>query len=182
MINAPKATKIFSLRSLPIRNRLIAGSIAIVFLAIAVMGAFVFLRTRQTNASLIERLDAATREETENVLATTADRQAETLSNYFSSLRTSILSLRDYNQNLLSDQSSFGTGTFWNANQSLSRNEKGSWDNANTEIGSVFIPAASDLSDAVVVELNSVRHMDLLAPSILQANPDVIAVYFGGST
>ncbi len=182
MINAPKATKIFSLRSLPIRNRLIAGSIAIVFLAIAVMGAFVFLRTRQTNASLIERLDTATRNEAENILAATADRQAETLSSYFASLKTGIISLKDYGQNLLSDQPSFGTGTFWNASESLTRNDKNSWDNPNDEIGSVFIPAASDLSEAMVSELNVIRHMDLLAPSILGSNPDVIAVYFGGSS
>lgn len=186
MRSAPKSTRSnlqgFSLRSLPIRNRLIAGSIAIVFLAIAIMGAFVYIRTTQSNASLIERLDTATRSEAENILAATADQQAETLSSYFNSLKTGILSLRDYGQNLLSDQAAFGTGTFWNASESLTRNDKNSWDNPNDEIGSVFIPAASSLPDVVVSELNSIRHMDLLAPSILASNPDVIAVYFGGST
>lgn len=186
MTSAPEPTRsglqFPSLRSLPIRNRLIAGSIAIVFLAIAIMGAFVYIRTTQSNASLIDRLDTATRNEAENILAATADRQAETLSNYFNSLKTSILSLRDYSQNLLSDQPAFGTGTFWNASESLTRNEKNSWDNPNDEVGSVFIPAASNLTEGMVSELNAIRHMDLLAPSILASNPDVIAVYFGGST
>lgn len=186
MTSIPETTGIkrllASLRSLPIRNRLVAGSIAIVFLAIAIMGAFVYVRTRQTNDNLLQRLEASTREEAENVLNSTADRQAETLSNYFGSLRTSTLSLRDYNQNLLADQPSFGTGIYWDAEGSLARNEKGSWDNSNSEIGSVFIPAASDLSTAMISELNALRHMDLIVPSILETNPDIIAVYFGGAT
>jgi GAF domain-containing protein/HAMP domain-containing protein len=184
--NAPKIRKdfmrMFSLRSLPIRNRLVGGSIAIVFLAIAIMGAFVYVRTRQTNAALVQRLDTATREEAENILNSTADRQTETLSNYFNSLKKDILSIREFNQNVISDRTSFGAGTFWDAEGSLSRNDQGSWDNSNDEVASVFIPAAATLSNSMVFELNSARHMDLIAPSMLEANPDVIAVYFGGTS
>lgn len=177
-----KKWSLTSLRSLSIRNRLIWGSLTIVFLAIAIMGVFVYLRTRQTNASLLERLETSTGENAINVLNSTADHQAENLSIYFASLKTNILSLREYSQNLLSNQPTLGTGIFWDANGSLSRNEKNSWDNPNSEIGSVFIPAASDLPDSMVSELNSLRQMDLVVPSIIEANPDVIAVYFGGST
>jgi GAF domain-containing protein/HAMP domain-containing protein len=169
-------------RSLPIRSRLVRGSIAIVFLAVTIMGVFVYFRTRQTNLNLINRLEVATSEDAENTLFTSADRQTELLSSYFKSLSTIILSLREYDQNLLSQETVFGTGSYWNAENSLSKNIKGSWDNPNTEIGSVFIPAASDLTSSMISELNSARHMDILAPSILEANPDVIAVYFGSTT
>lgn len=166
---------------LPLRNRLVRGSIAIVSLAIVIMGAFVYLRTTQTNANLLGRLEATTIKGAEDTLNSTADRQAEILSNFFNSLKISILSLRDYNQNLLSNQTYYGAGIYWDAENSLSRNDKGSWDNSNSEIGSVFIPAASELLSTTVSQLNSIRHMDLIAPSILEANPDVIAVYFGGA-
>lgn len=179
--NVPKNRKDF-LRSLSIRNRLVGGSIAIVFLAIAIMGIFVYVRTRQTNANLVQRLDTATQEEAENILNTTADRQMETLSNYFNALKKDILSIRKYNESVISDLTSFGTGTFWNAEISLSRNDQGSWDNPNSEIASVFIPAAADLSEEVISELNAARHMDLIVPSILETNPDIIAVYFGGTS
>jgi len=169
-------------RSLPIRSRLVRGSIAIVFLAVTIMGVFVYLRTRQTNLNLINRLEVATSEDAENTLFTSADRQTELLSSYFKSLSTIILSLQEYDQNLLSQESVFGSGSYWNAENSLSKNIKGSWDNPNTEIGSVFIPAASDLTSSMISELNTARHMDLVAPSILEANPDVIAVYFGSTT
>ncbi|MBI4759901.1 MAG: GAF domain-containing protein [Chloroflexota bacterium] len=165
-----------------IRRRLLRGSLAIVFLAIAIMGAFVFISTGRTHATLIARLDVTTRSEAENLLAITADRQAETLSNFFNNLQANILSLQKYDQNLLLNRQTFGSGAYWDAAASLARNDKGSWDNPNTESGSVFIPAAAELTESMVAELNAIRHMDLLAPSILQANPDIIAVYFGGSS
>ena len=171
-----------SLSSFPIRNRLITGSIAIAFLAVSIMGAFVYFRTRQTNLNLISQLETATQKEAENTLVSSVERQAEALSGYFNSLSTSILSLRDYDQNLLSRKAVFGTGSYWNAENSLSRNDVNSWDNPNSDVGSVFVPAASILSDVMVSDLNSIIHMDLMAPHILEANPDIIAVYFGGTT
>ncbi len=165
-----------------IRTRLIRGSIAFVFLALAIMGAFVYVRTQQTNTTLITRLDETTRSEAESLLAAEADRHTATLSNFFNTLQSGILALRDYDQNLLLNRQTFGSGNFWNAVATLTRNPQGSWDNPNTETGSVFIPAAAELTASMTTELNAIRHMDLLAPSLLAANPDVIAIYFGSST
>lgn len=169
-------------QSLPIRDRLVRGSVTIVFFAVAIMGVFVYWRTWQANTDLINTLDATTREEAINTLNTTADRNAETLSTYFDTLQDGVLSLRDFDQNLFTFQSSYDKGEYWNAEDALSKNDKGSWDNPNSEIASVFIPANTNLSDKLVADLNTIRHMDLAAPFALQSNPDIIAVYFGGST
>ncbi|HEY5729935.1 MAG TPA: GAF domain-containing protein [Anaerolineales bacterium] len=177
-----KILQALSLRSLPIRDRLVRGSVVIVFLAIAVMGIFVIWRTRQTNANLINTFDAVTLERANSILAGTADRHIETLSTYFNSLQKNVLSLRDFNQNLFFDQSSFDSGMYWDAEPILSKNDKGSWDNPNSEVGSVFIPAGTNLSERLISDLNTMRHMDLAVPSMLESNPDIIAVYFGGST
>jgi GAF domain-containing protein/HAMP domain-containing protein len=177
-----KKRQITPFRALPLRTRLIRGSIAIVFLAIAIMGILVLIQTNRLNFNLISQLEATTRQDAENTIRSSADRHAEILSNYFNSLDSTIISLRDFDQNLFSNQSSFETSTYWDAEKSLSRNEKGSWDNPNSETGSVFIPAAANLTNGMIADLTSVIHMDLIAPSVLEANPAVIAVYFGGTT
>ena len=177
-----KKRQITPFRSLPLRTRLIRGSIAIVFLAIAIMGILVLIQTNRLNFNLISQLEATTRQDAENTIRSSADRHAEILSNYFNSLDSTIISLRDFDQNLFSNQSSFETSTYWDAEKSLSKNEKGSWDNPNSETGSVFIPAAANLTNGMIADLTSVIHMDLIAPSVLEANQDVIAVYFGGTT
>ena len=174
--------QLLSFRTFSIRNRLIAGSILIVFLAVLIMGAFFYIQASRTNSKIISTFGTATIEEAKNLLNSSANRNAETLSRYFNSLEESMLSLKGYGQSLFANPSPFETGTFWNAEVSLFRNDKGSWDNSNTEAASVFIPAKADLSTSMVSDLNIMRHLDLVAPSILDINPDVIAVYFGGTS
>lgn len=168
------------LRSLPLRNRLVIGSLSIVFMAIAIMGAYIYYRARQTNIILTSQLDRSVLQEAETTLDTTADQHASTLTNFFGMLNTNILSLRSTSQSLFSKQASFGSGAYWNAESALSRNSKDSWDNSNLEPGSVFVPAASDITDKMASELNTMKQLDIVAPSMLETNPDTIAVYFGG--
>lgn len=184
MTMSPKGKKFdlteLPLRSLPLRNRLVIGSLSIVFMAIAIMGAYIYYRARQTNIILTSQLDRSVLQEAETTLDTTADQHASTLTNFFGMLNTNILSLRSTSQSLFSKQASFGSGAYWNAESALSRNSKDSWDNSNLEPGSVFVPAASDITDKMASELNTMKQLDIVAPSMLETNPDTIAVYFGG--
>lgn len=176
---SPKGKK-FDLTELPLRNRLVIGSLSIVFMAIAIMGAYIYYRARQTNIILTSQLDRSVLQEAETTLDTTADQHASTLTNFFGVLNTNILSLRSTSQSLFSKQASFGSGAYWNAESALSRNSKDSWDNSNLEPGSVFVPAASDITEKMASELNTMKQLDIVAPSMLETNPDTIAVYFGG--
>ena len=168
------------LSSLPLRNRLVIGSLSIVFIAIAIMGAYVYYQARETNSLLTDQLDKSVLQQAENTLDTTADKHTSTLTEFFGSLNKSILSIRSTSQNLFSNQRSFASGVYWDAAKSLSRNDKGSWDNSNSEPGSVFVPAASEITDAMTVDLNTMKQIDFSAPSLLETNSDTIAVYFGG--
>ncbi|PWB78025.1 MAG: hypothetical protein C3F07_01570 [Anaerolineales bacterium] len=179
MTMSPKGKK-FDLTELPLRNRLVIGSLSIVFMAIAIMGAYIYYRARQTNIILTSQLDRSVLQEAETTLDTTADQHASTLTNFFGVLNTNILSLRSTSQSLFSKQASFGSGAYWNAESALSRNSKDSWDNSNLEPGSVFVPAASDITEKMASELNTMKQLDIVAPSMLETNPDTIAVYFGG--
>jgi GAF domain-containing protein/HAMP domain-containing protein len=170
------------LRSLPLRSRLVLGSLSIVVMAIAIMGAYVYYRTRQTNAILAGQLDRSILQQAETTLDTTADKHALTLTNFFGSMNSNTLALRSTAQNLLLKQASLGSGAYWDANTFLSRNAKGSWDNSNSEPGSVFIPAALEITNALASELNTMKNMDSVAPAMLEMNSDTIAVYFGSSS
>jgi GAF domain-containing protein/HAMP domain-containing protein len=170
------------LRSLPLRSRLVLGSLSIVVMAIAIMGAYVYYRTRQTNAILASQLDRSILQQAETTLDTTADKHALTLTDFFGSMNSNTLALRSTAQNLLLKQASLGSGAYWDANTFLSRNAKGSWDNSNSEPGSVFIPAALEITNALASELNTMKNMDSVAPAMLEMNSDTIAVYFGSSS
>jgi GAF domain-containing protein/HAMP domain-containing protein len=58
--------------------------------------------------------------------------------------------------------------------------DNGSWDNANNEPAAVFLPAGAELTDALVAELNTLKQTEFNIPVILAANPEIIAIYYGG--
>jgi GAF domain-containing protein/HAMP domain-containing protein len=167
-----------------LRLRLILGNLLITFLALAGMGYYVFVRAQQANAYLTGQLDLSVQQQADDKLTSLSTEQSASLNNFFASTRKDITSLGSTTEKIISQESlfgpTFGGGTLWNAADSLTRLANGSWDNSNTEAGSVFIPARVELTDNLVRELNTLKGLDLVAPSGLKTNPDTIAIYFGG--
>jgi GAF domain-containing protein/HAMP domain-containing protein len=170
----------FKLGTPSLRTRLFLSYALITIVAIGGMGYYVYLRARQANDYLTQQLDRSVRQQAEDKLVTTSTDQAAALDNSFVSMRQDIATLGDTAQMLLAEEPVLNSGTYWNASSSLSRLPSGSWDNPNTETGSVFIPAKIELTSNLTSELNTLKQMDFVVPAMLKANPDIIAIYFGG--
>jgi hypothetical protein len=166
--------------TLSFRTRLILVTMLITFLAVAGMGIYVFYRAQQTDTYLTQQLDTSVRQQAEAVLQKTSTSQVDTLNNFFASLRKEITNYGATTGKMLSSEALLNSGAYWDATTSLSRMSNGSWDNPNTDAVSVFIPARVDLGTPLVSELNTLVQLNSTAPVILQANPDTVAIYFGG--
>ena len=167
-------------RSLSLRARLILSSTTITFLAIVGMGYYVYYRTQQANAYLTNQLDESVRQQAEDKLTAASAEQAAALNNFFGSMRKDITTIGATTERLISQEAALKNTNYWDASLSLSRLPNGSWDNPNTETASVFIPAKVELTDNLIAELNTTRQLDFIVPTILEANPDTVAIYFGG--
>jgi len=170
------------LESLPLslRAKLISGNLLIVFIALASMGYYVYFRAQEANTYLSSELDKNVRQKAEAQLLSLSGEHATELNHFFNSISTEIAKLGTTTHNLLSQESMLGGGAYWDSVQSLFRLTNQSWDNANTEIASVFIPASLELNESLISELNTLKQMELYIPPALAANPDIIAFYFGG--
>ena len=166
--------------TLSFRARLILATMLITFLAVAGMGFYVFYRAQQTDLYLTQQLDASVRQQAEAVLQKTSTAQVDTLNNFFVSLRKEITNFGATTGKMLSSETELSSGVYWDATKSLSRLPNRSWDNPNQDEVSVFIPAKVDLSTSLVSELNTLVQLNSTAPVILKANPDTVAIYFGG--
>ena len=166
--------------ALSFRARLILTTILITFLAVAGMGFYVFYRAQQTDLYLTQQLDTSVRQQAEASLQTTSAEQVDALNNFFASLRTVITNYGATSGAMLGSESLLNTGTYWDATKSLSRLPNGSWDNPDTDAVSVFIPASQELSSSLDSELNTLVQLNFYAPVLLKANPDTVAIYFGG--
>jgi GAF domain-containing protein/HAMP domain-containing protein len=149
----------------------------IVAFAVAATNLYTFYRTGLTNRYLTGQINESVFQQTQNELISTATRHARDLDTLFSSVGTGMETLGITIESLLDEKS--GTGTYWDAKLKLSRLPQGSWDNANSEASSIFVPAQEQLPDALVSELNLIKQVDFIAPSMLKKNPDMIALYFG---
>jgi GAF domain-containing protein/HAMP domain-containing protein len=144
------------------------------------MGYYVYFRVRQSNDFLTSQFETSVREQAQNALTTTVERQADAQDAFFASITNNIVALKATTQRLLFQEGILQSGTYWDARASLAQLPSGSWDNSNSEPGSVFIPRRAELPESLIAELNTTKLIDFVAPSMLQQNPDTIAVYFGG--
>ena len=170
-----------SINSLNLRTRLILGNLLVTFLAVAGLGFYVYYRAQQNNAFLIQQLDKSVLQAANDSLTSTNQDETNQLNNFFASAQANITSIGAAADNLLLQEAVLNQGVYWNAAQSMSRLPNGSWDNSSRDVASVFIPGRNDLTPGLVAELNTLRQLDFTVPTILKANPDVIAIDFGNT-
>ena len=164
-----------------LRAKILLGNFLIVLLTVAAMGYFVFNRSQSTNEFLVNQVGVSVNLEIENRLATTVSREANTTHLFFSKIKNVIEFYGNTTGMLLANGDTASPDEIsWDPSEELSRLSNGSWDNANSEPASIFIPARATIRSDVAKELIALKGLDNLSISLLEKNPDIIAIYFGG--
>lgn len=162
-----------------LRGKLTAVNMAISFLIVLVMGTYIYLRIQDGGRQLILNVEENARQRTEGEFFRLNFEQASRLDSFFQGMSNNTRVTADTIHTLLTDKN-LKSSSYWDASASLERLNSGSWDNPNSEASSIFIPDGVNLSDPLIRKLNLLKHTELILPSILEENPDVLAIYFGG--
>lgn len=178
----PSLSSTSAQRRLSLRAKITIGNLALTFAVILVMGLFVFFRIQESSGELVLRLEENVRSQSEESLTTTSREQAQLLSGIIENISSNTSVIGSSITDILDQRNTLLNSGYWDAQISLQQLESGSWDNANTETASVFIPAGVALTDSFTQKLNLLKHSELIFPSILEDNPDIIAIYFGGTS
>ena len=161
------------------RARLRWSVVILVVYSVASTTIYTLYRTSLTNTFLSNQISDSVKSQAEKELTSIASRHARDLDVFFSSFSNNMETLGASIQLLLPSSPDATTNSNWETDLQLTRLPQGSWDNPNTEAGSIFAPAQDQLPDALLSELIALKRVDVLAPFILQNNPDMIALYFG---
>jgi len=161
------------------RTRLSWGIVLVVAITAAIIMGYTFYRTTLTNNFLADQVNEQVQELTERELGNATKGHATDLEFFFDSAGDGISTLGTVIESLLIEESAAVEGTEWDARVKLVRLSKGSWDNNNNEAGSIYVPGRDELSPLLVAELNTVKRLDLFAPSVKNKNPDMLALFFG---
>ena len=140
-VQAPRKT-INQRGAFSLSSKILIGNFLIVLLTVSAMGYFVFNRSQLTNEFLVNQVGVSVNQEIENRLATTVSREANTTHLFFSKMKNVIEFYGNTTGMLIADgKTVLAEGSSWNPLEELSRLPNGSWDNANSEPASIFIPA-----------------------------------------
>lgn len=161
------------------RSRLRWSAVALVGFTMIATAAYTAYRAFQTNAFLTGQIDASVTSLAEKEITSIATRRALELDGYFAPVNDGMKTLGKSIQRLLDQQTPVVTS--WNAKDRLTQLTPGVWDNSNEDPGSIFVPKQVALSDALIGEINALKQIDFLAPTLLENHPDMIALYFGGA-
>ena len=165
--------------AISLRTKILLGNLLIVLVTVAAMGYFVFYLA--ANEFLASQFDISVTREIENRLEIIVSNEVNDISLFFSSTKNVIDTFGATTGALLSNDSSINLGeTGWNAYLELSQLPNGSWDNSNNDLASIFLPAKMRINDNLARELATLKGLDYFSQGLLEKNPDIIAMYFGG--
>lgn len=168
-------------KTLSLRAKILLGNLIIVLITVAAMGYFVFYRSQAANAFLVEQFDISVSREIENRLNIITSEEVNDIGIFFSSMKNVVETFGATTGAFISDDKTIILEeSDWNAYLELGRLPNGSWDNSNTELASIFLPASMTVRNDIAKELAALKSLDYFTQGLLENNPDVIAIYFGG--
>jgi GAF domain-containing protein/HAMP domain-containing protein len=168
--------------NLSLRTKLIIANLTIVTAAVVALGIYSNYREGQTTSFLSTELDTTVSAQAQDTLNARIDQEALNADNYFTAITRDLVALKSNIDQLLLNQSILETGEYWDAETQLTRLPSGHWDNANDQPAAVFVSGSLTPADALRSELNAMIHLDFAAPGILEANPNIVALYFIGTS
>ncbi|MBV6395553.1 MAG: hypothetical protein HFACDABA_01130 [Anaerolineales bacterium] len=168
------------LTRLSLRAKLIIANTGLATLVIVTIGFLAVRTASQSSSYLSAQFTESERQRVEDRLGSSAEGYARDLNEFFASIETSMTILGSNMVGIFAQEELIGEGQTWDARASLTMLPGGSWDNANEEAGSIFLPAGAS-PEANYQEINTLKQLDFIAPGLLANNPDAIAVYFGSA-
>ena len=167
--------------TLTLRVKILLGILAVVLLTVSAMGYFLFYRSQQINQFLVEQFDESVFREIENRLNAIASQEANDVSSFFNSMQNVVQIFGTTSGAFLHNENEIIVeGSTWNAYKNLTKLPSGNWDNSNDELASIFLPGKVVIDDKIARELAALKGLDFFTQELLENNPEIVAIYFGG--
>jgi GAF domain-containing protein len=163
----------YSLRAKVSLGILVTGS-----LIIAALAFFGTARAQQLINLLTQQYEDESRARINEEIVSIVSSEAKTADDFFDSILNDLVLLANVRVDLEKQKTLLSQGTYWDANTRVFQLPGGQFDNANTDISSVFIPSTATIDLDLIADLNTSAYLDFYAPAFLDAHPEVVSVYY----
>ncbi len=151
---------------------LFTGGIAVGFLAFYAIDSAVRITDR-----LSQRLETSVQLLAEEQLINSVSTEASEANQSFEKIESDMVELAAHWSGLYSEQDKLGQGSYWDASTSLIQLDGGHYGNPIDDVSSVYIPAKVQVNERVLNDLNTSAYLDFSAPSVLESNSSLLAIY-----
>lgn len=124
-----------------------------------------------------DRYEKSVTEKNEANISNTLKNEAHDIDDVFSRIQDDVTDIAEFRTGL-ERQNLLTTEGGWNAAEKLFRLSEGQYGNSAADPASVYIPNTYSLSDQMVLDLNKTIHLDLIVPNMLEAHPEIVAIYY----
>ena len=150
----------------------------ITVLAVLATGLLAFVRNSTTQIFLGDQFQNSVKEKAEGQIQALASQEAQSIKQFFNDVDRAVAFTADTAGNLLDQTATFEDGAYWDATQKLFQLPSGAWDNSNEDSAAIFAPSDIEITEQNRSELNAIIQLDLIVPDTLEANPDIVAMYY----
>jgi len=163
------------LSKLSFRSKLIISNAILASVIVIILAYYLISRATANSDFLASKLTQAAQDVTENELRASATRFASDLDQIFGLMLTHMETIASALRIEMANEDNRAPISA----SSFRQLPNGTWEDSTSGPGSIFIFSQEQIPEAILSEISVVRQIDLIVPSIMEKNPDLLAVYFG---
>jgi len=163
--------------SLDVRTKIVIGILGTGGIALAILVFFALGQTQQITSALAERLDVSVSQLAEEHLISTVFTETDQANQLFENVAEEVVGLAHNWVLLRSQKQALNQNSYWDASTNLTQLEGGQYGNSATDASSVFVPVGMQVNDSLIADLNVSALLDFYAPTVLETNSSLLAVY-----
>lgn len=175
-----KQTTLLQFRNLSLRAKLLISMLLVTGLSMAILALVAYNRTQNSQTVLVNTLQETVRQQSETQLNQILSSEVTNADESLAVVTNAVQGMANYRSSLYARQELFSKGDYWDAATRLVQQTAGQYGNPASDIASVFVPNTTPLTEFLTAEINASVYLDFSAPAVLEANPNVVAVYFIG--
>jgi GAF domain-containing protein/HAMP domain-containing protein len=168
----------FQFRNYSLQTKFLVSILASTGISVMIFGIYAVYSFQQTQDFMAAQLEIAVLSQARQQLNNVVETEAHESEIFFMGVAQEVSLLAEYQTALYANSSVLSQGAYWDANARLSQFREGHYGNSRFDPASIVVPTIVNLDEAIIADINTNVYLDFTAPSILEANPNIIALYF----
>jgi GAF domain-containing protein/HAMP domain-containing protein len=168
--------------NLSLQTKITLGILLTGGVTVATIAFFGLERAGEIINNISGKYETSVANQTESEILSRVQAEANRADLIFSNTQEGLVNLAEYRSNFEDKKVFFIQNNYWNSAERIFQLSGGQFGNSGTDPASIFIPNIVTVDEEMLADINTSIYLDFLAPTFLEVNPQVVAVYYISAT